>query len=74
MSMYVSQYLTLHVRGDLFIQRSFPPGKAPVEKETGAALSVQWEKMSKSKYNGVDPQVRAGMVFMCSFQCGDDRN
>lgn len=31
-------------------------GKAPVEKDTGAALRVQWEKMSKSKYNGVDPQ------------------
>ena len=57
----------------MFIQCSCPPGNAPVEKDTGAALSVQWEKMSKSKYNGVDPQVSAGMMFMCSFQCGGDK-
>lgn len=31
----------------------------PVEKGTGEEVLVQWEKMSKSKYNGVDPQVRA---------------
>lgn len=31
-------------------------GEAPVEKSTGAVLTVQWEKMSKSKYNGVEPQ------------------
>ena len=27
----------------------------PVHAETGKVLSVVWEKMSKSKYNGVDP-------------------
>ena len=26
-----------------------------VEKATGLPLVVEWEKMSKSKYNGVDP-------------------
>jgi leucyl-tRNA synthetase len=31
-------------------------GKLPVHKDTGAALVVEWEKMSKSKYNGVDPE------------------
>ncbi|OWF34737.1 leucine--tRNA ligase, mitochondrial [Mizuhopecten yessoensis] len=31
-------------------------GPAPVEKSTGQKVLVQWEKMSKSKYNGVDPQ------------------
>ncbi|XP_074645241.1 putative leucine--tRNA ligase, mitochondrial isoform X2 [Tubulanus polymorphus] len=30
-------------------------GEIPVEKGTGAELDVSWEKMSKSKYNGVDP-------------------
>ena len=30
-------------------------GKKPVEKETGKALVVSWEKMSKSKFNGVEP-------------------
>lgn len=32
-------------------------GEKPVEKGTGGEVLVQWEKMSKSKYNGVDPQV-----------------
>ena len=32
-------------------------GKKPVEKSTGAQVSTKWEKMSKSKHNGVDPQV-----------------
>jgi len=30
--------------------------KSPVEMSTGKP-PVEWEKMSKSKYNGVDPQV-----------------
>ncbi|XP_013399604.1 probable leucine--tRNA ligase, mitochondrial [Lingula anatina] len=31
-------------------------GKKPVEKGTGEKISVTWEKMSKSKNNGTDPQ------------------
>eukprot|EP01137_Pigoraptor_chileana_P021390 Opistho-2@85008 len=48
-------------------------GAEPVETETGKAVQIVWEKMSKSKYNGVDPQdmvekfgadaVRAAMLF-----------
>jgi len=32
-------------------------GPVPVEASTQEELVVEWEKMSKSKYNGVDPQV-----------------
>ena len=31
--------------------------KLLVEKSTGEPVSVKFEKMSKSRYNGVDPQV-----------------
>ena len=31
-------------------------GKKPVEKETAKPLAVGWEKMSKSKFNGVEPE------------------
>ena len=33
-----------------------------MEKGTGAELIVEWEKMSKSKYNGVDPMVRVLVI------------
>lgn len=32
-------------------------GPTPVEKSTGKTVLVDWDKMSKSKFNGVDPQV-----------------
>jgi leucyl-tRNA synthetase len=31
-------------------------GPKPIEKGTGQAVVAAWEKMSKSKYNGVDPE------------------
>lgn len=31
-------------------------GPKPVEKVTGQAVVTAWEKMSKSKHNGVDPE------------------
>ena len=29
-----------------------------VEKGTGEPVGMKWEKMSKSKHNGIDPQVK----------------
>ena len=37
----------------------FWSGDKTRETATGEEVIVQWEKMSKSKYNGVDPQVRS---------------
>jgi len=37
-------------------------GSVPVEASTKEELIVEWEKMSKSKYNGVNPQVN---YFVC---------
>jgi leucyl-tRNA synthetase len=31
-------------------------GPRPIEKGTGLAVVAAWEKMSKSKHNGVDPE------------------
>lgn len=31
-------------------------GAEPVHADTGEKLQVTWEKMSKSKHNGVDPE------------------
>ncbi|RXN25769.1 putative leucine--tRNA mitochondrial [Labeo rohita] len=31
-------------------------GPEPVQRDTGSQLQVTWEKMSKSKHNGLDPQ------------------
>ncbi|XP_051574191.1 probable leucine--tRNA ligase, mitochondrial isoform X1 [Myxocyprinus asiaticus] len=31
-------------------------GSEPVQRDTGSPLQVTWEKMSKSKHNGLDPQ------------------
>ncbi|ELV10038.1 putative leucyl-tRNA synthetase, mitochondrial [Tupaia chinensis] len=35
-------------------------GPVPVHAETRAELEVTWEKMSKSKHNGVDPEAMVG--------------
>ena len=57
----------------------------PEEDKNGRGISVSWEKMSKSKYNGVDPEVivqrygadavRLFMLFkvrVCVCMCGRD--
>lgn len=31
-------------------------GPEPIQRDTGGRLQVTWEKMSKSKHNGLDPQ------------------
>lgn len=31
-------------------------GAEPVHRKTGEKLQVAWEKMSKSKHNGIDPE------------------
>ncbi len=37
-----------------------------IDKSSGAAVIVDWEKMSKSKYNGIDPEVRKHfLLFLC---------
>ncbi|CAG4964973.1 unnamed protein product [Colias eurytheme] len=43
-------------------------GKKYVEKHTGEAVSVQWEKMSKSKYNGVNP-----LTLLSTYGCDTTR-
>ena len=39
-------------------------GGVAVERATGGRVEQSWEKMSKSKHNGVDPEVR------CAVLCG----
>jgi leucyl-tRNA synthetase len=33
------------------------PGNNFVQKDTGETVEVKYEKMSKSKHNGIDPEV-----------------
>lgn len=42
----------------IFFKRAalFLEGSEPVHAKTREKLQVTWEKMSKSKYNGVDPE------------------
>lgn len=41
-----------------------------VLKESGGPVKISWEKMSKSKFNGVDPAVRhTGVCVVCLRMC-----
>ncbi len=41
-------------------------GGVAVDKATGEEVEESWEKMSKSKHNGVDPEVQCGGGVWCS--------
>jgi leucyl-tRNA synthetase len=49
---------------DIFLNNGkFPLGENPTEISTGMKVVIAWEKMSKSKFNGVDPQVPIEIIF-----------
>jgi hypothetical protein len=43
-------------------------GEKAVLKGTGQELQITWEKMSKSKYNGIDPEVRLLVLYLAFIQ------
>ena len=45
-------------------------GGVAVDKATGEKVKESWEKMSKSKHNGVDPEVRCSGVWCVAVVCG----
>lgn len=57
------------LRSSSFSFFSFKEGSKFFEKETGKPVSVDWEKMSKSKHNGVRPEVRSSSSITIHFHC-----
>jgi len=54
--LYFCSFLFYRLRMRLLTIYSSTAGAQPVEAGTGAALTTTWEKMSKSKLNGVEPE------------------